>query len=208
MNKRHIILLGAPGAGKGTQAARIHERYGIPHISTGDIFRANIKAGTPIGLTAKSYIDRGALVPDEVTVEIVRGRLSLDDCKNGWLLDGFPRTLAQAEALGKIASVDCVLNLDIALDRLTARLTGRRGCPKCGAIYHISTHNGAACALCGETLIQRADDNETTVSDRLATYTAQTLPLIDYYAQKGVLVTVNGDLTPDKTFGLIQGILG
>ncbi|MDR3319091.1 MAG: adenylate kinase [Clostridiales bacterium] len=205
---KRIVLLGAPGAGKGTQAAKISAEYKLPHISTGDIFRKNIKEGTPIGLKAKGYIDKGALVPDEVTIEIVRARLRETDCKNGWLLDGFPRTAAQAEALSKITAVDFVIDIDIALSKLMARLTGRRGCSACGEIYHISSHAGDACAKCGGTLIQRADATEATVSKRLETYTAQTLPLIEYYRNAGLLRSVDGDRKVDEVFGAIVEVIG
>lgn len=188
----NLILLGAPGAGKGTQAVRIAEKYGIPHISTGDIFRKNIKEQTPIGVTAKSYIDKGQLVPDEVTVEIVRLRLMEDDAKNGYLLDGFPRNLAQAEALDKIANIDTVINIDVDLGALSDRLTGRRVCSKCGESYHVSTKKGEDCDKCGGKLMHRDDDKPETVANRLNVYTASTAPLIDYYEKQGKLVTVNG----------------
>ena len=188
----NLILLGAPGAGKGTQAVRIAEKYGIPHISTGDIFRKNIKEQTPIGVTAKSYIDKGQLVPDEVTVEIVRLRLLEDDAKNGYLLDGFPRTLAQAEALDKIANIDTVINIDVDLDALSDRLTGRRVCSKCGESYHVSTKKDEDCDKCGGKLMHRDDDKPETVANRLKVYTASTAPLIDYYSKQGKLVSVNG----------------
>ena len=188
----NLILLGAPGAGKGTQAVRIAEKYGIPHISTGDIFMKNIKEQTPIGVTAKSYIDKGQLVPDEVTVEIVRRRLMEDDAKNGYLLDGFPRNLAQAEALDKIANIDTVINIDVDLDALSDRLTGRRVCSKCGESYHVSTKKDEDCDKCGGKLMHRDDDKPETVANRLNVYTASTAPLIDYYEKQGKLVTVNG----------------
>ena len=190
----NIILLGAPGAGKGTQAVRLAERYSIPHISTGDIFRSNIKEQTPIGIVAKSYIDKGQLVPDEVTIQIVKERLEKDDCKNGYLLDGFPRTVLQAEALDTFSKVEAVVNVDVPLGKLLKRITGRRVCAKCGESYHVDYLEGkTTCAKCGAELIQRADDNETTVSARLEVYEKQTAPLIEYYAQKGVLKTVDGD---------------
>ena len=188
----NLILLGAPGAGKGTHSVRIAEKYGIPHISTGDIFRKNIKEQTPIGVTAKSYIDKGQLVPDEVTVEIVRLRLMEDDAKNGYLLDGFPRNLAQAEALDKIANIDTVINIDVDLGALSDRLTGRRVCSKCGESYHVSTKKDEDCDKCGGKLMHRDDDKPETVANRLNVYTASTAPLIDYYEKQGKLVTVNG----------------
>ena len=187
---KNIILLGAPGAGKGTQAVAIAETFKIPHISTGDIFRKNIKEGTPIGLKAKSYIDAGKLVPDEVVIAIVEGRIKEDDCKNGYLLDGFPRTLDQAAALDKVTDVTAVVNLDIDLNLLMKRLTGRRVCKACGASTHIDFMKGDACA-CGDNWIQRDDDKEETVKSRLGVYTAQTQPLIAYYGKQNKLLTVD-----------------
>lgn len=203
----NLILLGAPGAGKGTQAVRIAEKYGIPHISTGDIFRKNIKEQTPIGVTAKSYIDKGQLVPDEVTVEIVRLRLLEDDAKNGYLLDGFPRTLAQAEALDKIANIDTVINIDVDLDALSDRLTGRRVCSKCGESYHVSTKKDEDCDKCGGKLMHRDDDKPETVANRLKVYTASTAPLIDYYSKQGKLVSVNGMNKIEEVFNEITEAL-
>lgn len=203
----NLILLGAPGAGKGTQAVRIAEKYGIPHISTGDIFRKNIKEKTPIGVTAKSYIDKGQLVPDEVTVEIVRLRLLEDDAKNGYLLDGFPRTLAQAEALDKIANIDTVINIDVDLDALSDRLTGRRVCSKCGESYHVSTKKDEDCDKCGGKLMHRDDDKPETVANRLKVYTASTAPLIDYYSKQGKLVSVNGMNKIEEVFDEITEAL-
>ncbi len=188
----NLILLGAPGAGKGTQAVRIAEKYSIPHISTGDIFRKNIKEQTPIGVIAKSYIDRGELVPDEVTVEIVRLRLAEDDCKNGYLLDGFPRNVAQAEALDGFAEVDTVVNIAVDLDALSERLCGRRVCGKCGESYHVSTKADDVCDKCGGGLVHRDDDKPDTVNSRLKVYEKSTAPLVAYYEGKGKLVTVNG----------------
>ena len=193
----NLILLGAPGAGKGTQATKIADRYGIVHISTGDIFRANIKNGTPIGLLAKSYTDKGELVPDEVTCEIVKDRLTWDDCKKGYLLDGFPRNLFQAEYLDKIAKIDAVVNINIDFALLEDRLCGRRVCKECGESYHISTLNGATtCSRCGGELYQRKDDNPETVKSRLDVYTAQTQPLIDYYTKKGIILNFTGTEAP------------
>lgn len=203
----NLILLGAPGAGKGTQAVRIAKKYGIPHISTGDIFRKNIKEQTPIGVTAKSYIDKGQLVPDEVTVEIVRLRLLEDDAKNGYLLDGFPRTLAQAEALDKIANIDTVINIDVDLDALSDRLTGRRVCSKCGESYHVSTKKDEDCDKCGGKLMHRDDDKPETVANRLKVYTASTAPLIDYYSKQGKLVSVNGMNKIEEVFDEITEAL-
>ena len=205
----NVILLGAPGAGKGTQAVRLAEKYNIPHISTGDIFRSNIKGQTPIGIVAKSYIDKGQLVPDEVTIQIVKERLEKEDCKNGYLLDGFPRTVFQAEALDTFSKVEAVVNVDVPLNKLLKRITGRRVCAKCGESYHVDYLNGKTdCAKCGAELIQRADDNEVTVASRLEVYEKQTAPLIEYYAQKGVLLTVDGDGDIEKVFNSICEKLG
>ena len=205
----NVILLGAPGAGKGTQAVRLAEKYAIPHISTGDIFRSNIKGQTPIGMVAKSYIDKGQLVPDEVTIQIVKERLEKEDCKNGYLLDGFPRTVLQAEALDTFSKVEAVVNVDVPLGKLLKRITGRRVCAKCGESYHVDYLEGKTiCAKCGAELIQRADDNETTVQARLEVYEKQTAPLIEYYAQKGVLITVDGDGDIEKVFNSICEKLG
>ena len=204
----NIILLGAPGAGKGTQASYLVNKYALPHISTGDIFRKNIKEQTEIGLIAKGFIDKGQLVPDEVTVKIVELRLAEDDCKQGFLLDGFPRTVNQAEALAKITDIDYVVNIDIPFERLLHRLTGRRVCPKCGASYHVDFLNGKTTCPCGEELIQRADDTEATVSKRINVYTEQTEPLINYYQEKGKLITVNGDQAVEAVFEEIASKLG
>jgi len=204
----NVILLGAPGAGKGTQATKISERYGMPHISTGDIFRENIKNQTEIGMLAKSYIDKGQLVPDSVTCKIVQDRLSREDCEKGYLLDGFPRNLEQAEALDKFTQIDVVLNIDIDLSLLMDRLCGRRVCRECGESYHISTLGGAVkCARCGGELYQRKDDNPETVGSRLAVYNGQTAPLIDYYTKKGVLKNIPGAAPVDEVFESIKKIL-
>ena len=195
----NLILLGAPGAGKGTQATKISDRYGLVHISTGDIFRANIKNGTKIGLLAKSYIDKGELVPDEVTCDIVRDRLTWDDVKNsnGYLLDGFPRNLFQAEELDKFAKLDGVVNINIDFSLLMDRLCGRRVCKECGESSPVSTLNGATtCSRCGGELYQRKDDNPETVKSRLDVYTAQTQPLIDYYTKKGIILNFTGTEAP------------
>lgn len=189
-----IVLLGAPGAGKGTQADGISKRFNIVHISTGDIFRKNIKEQTEIGKVAKSYIDKGDLVPDEVTCEIVRLRLAEDDCKNGYLLDGFPRNLFQAEKLSEIDNIDYCINLDVPQEKLIARLTGRRVCSQCGKSFHVDFLNGkTVCDECNSNLIQRSDDHISQVTERMQVYVAQTKPLIDYYAKKGVLVNINAD---------------
>ena len=197
----NIILLGAPGAGKGTQASKIAATYKVPHISTGDIFRENIKNQTPIGVLAKSFIDKGQLVPDEVTCKIVEDRISKEDCKNGYMLDGFPRTIAQAEALDKIATIDLVINIDVDHSLLLDRLCGRRVCKDCGESYHISRLDGKTdCAKCGGELYQRKDDNPETVQSRLTVYNAQTAPLIEYYTKKGILFNVVGNTTPEDVF--------
>ena len=204
----NVILLGAPGAGKGTQATRLAEKYAIPHISTGDIFRENIKKQTPIGVVAKSYIDKGQLVPDEVTVEIVKQRLAQDDCKNGYLLDGFPRNTFQAEELDKFSTVEKVVDIDVDLTKLLKRITGRRVCV-CGESFHVDFLNGkTTCDKCGCELYQRADDNEETVKNRLSVYQNQTAPLIDYYKKAGKLVLINGDQSIDKVFEDITKMLG
>ena len=200
----NIILLGAPGAGKGTQATRISEKFGLPHISTGDIFRDNIKRQTKIGLLAKSYTDKGQLVPDEVTCEIVKDRLQNADCKNGYLLDGFPRNLFQAEELDKFSKVDAVINIDIDLSLLMDRLCGRRVCKECGESYHVNFLNGrTTCEKCGGELYQRKDDNEETVGNRLNVYSEQTAPLIKFYTEKGVLRNVNGVGSIEEVFARI-----
>ncbi len=197
----NIILLGAPGAGKGTQASKISEGFALPHISTGDIFRENIKNETPIGLLAKSFIDKGQLVPDEVTCKIVEDRIERPDCKEGFMLDGFPRTIAQAEALDSIAKVDLVINIDVDFSLLLDRLCGRRVCKNCGESYHVSKLNGETkCARCGGDLYQRKDDNPETVQSRLDVYKTQTAPLISYYEGKGLLFNVEGSSTPDAVF--------
>ena len=201
----NIILLGAPGAGKGTQASLIEERYGFVHISTGDIFRANIKGGTPIGKVAKSYIDAGKLVPDEVTCDIVKDRLGAADVnEKGFMLDGFPRNIFQAEELDKFAHIDLCINIDVDLDLLTDRICGRRVCV-CGESYHVSTLNGATtCKKCGKPLYQREDDNPETVKLRLNTYFEQTQPLIEYYGKQGKLFTVtSGALPPSAVFAQV-----
>lgn len=205
----NIVLLGAPGAGKGTQASLIESQFNLVHVSTGDIFRANIKGGTPIGKLAKSYIDAGKLVPDEVTCEIVKGRLAEDDVKSGFMLDGFPRNIFQAEQLDKFANVDLCINIDVDVALLMDRICGRRMC-HCGASYHVSTLNGATtCAKCGQPLYVRDDDNPATVQSRLDTYFSETAPLIDYYKKQGKLFTVeSGKLSPDEVFAIIAEELG
>ena len=193
----NLILLGAPGAGKGTQATKIAERYGLVHISTGDIFRANLKNGTKIGLLAKSYMDRGELVPDEVTVDIVKDRLTWEDAQHGYLLDGFPRNLYQASELDKFAKIDGVVNINIDFALLMDRLCGRRVCRECSESYHVSMLNGkTTCERCGGELYQRKDDNPETVKSRLDVYTEQTAPLIDYYTKKGLILNFTGSEAP------------
>ena len=201
----NIILLSAPGAGKGTQASKITERYQVPHISTGDIFRENMKSETPIGIIAKHYIDQGHLVPDDVTCEIVEARLAESDCKNGFMLDGFPRTIVQAEELDRISNIDLVINIDVDFSLLLDRLCGRRVCKDCGESYHISRLNGKTdCARCGGALYQREDDNPETVQSRLNVYHTQTAPLIDYYKKKGLLFNAPGSGTPDEVFEAVS----
>lgn len=205
----NVIFLGPPGAGKGTQAVRVCERLGIPQISTGDILRRAIKNQTATGLAAKSYIDKGELVPDSVVIDIVRERLASEDCRNGYLLDGFPRTVPQAEALAGFADIDAVIDIEVSDEKLTERLSGRRVCLACGGTYHVSTLNGATtCAKCGEKLIQREDDRAETVLSRLAVYHAQTAPLIDFYAQRGLLKAVDGAQPMDECYGAIMSALG
>ena len=203
---KKIILLGAPGAGKGSQAAKISEKYNIPHISTGDIFRKNIKEQTPLGNLAKSYIDKGQLVPDDVIIGLVESRLKESDCANGYILDGFPRTIPQAEALDKVADVNVVINLDVPFDIMTERLTGRRVCI-CGATYHVSSYPGDTCDRCGKKLIVRDDDKPETVKERLQVYLRQTEPLIDYYRNKGLVRDVKGRDTVEQTFADVVEVL-
>ena len=187
-----MILLGPPGAGKGTQAKGIAARYGIAHISTGDMLRSEVREGTPLGREAQAYMNNGQLVPDEVIIGMVKNRIAAPDCRNGFLFDGFPRTIAQAEALEKITEIDRVVDIEVPDGRLIDRISGRRMCPLCGATYHVSTYKDDKCS-CGGTLYQRDDDKEETVAVRLTEYHKKTAPLIDFYAQKGKLVTVNGD---------------
>ena len=205
----NIIFLGPPGAGKGTQAQRICDALKIPQISTGDILRRAMKEGTETGLKARAFIDAGQLVPDDVIIDIVKERLGMDDCKGGYILDGFPRTVPQAEALDTFASIDSVIELDVANQVLVDRLSGRRVCLKCGATYHVSMLNGkTTCDKCGEELIQRNDDKAETVLSRLEVYHAQTAPLINYYGQKGLLKTIPGDQGIDGIFTAIMNALG
>ena len=210
-----LLITGRPGAGKGTQAVNIKEYYNIPHISTGDMFRAAMKAGTKMGLLAKSYMEKGQLVPDEVTIGIVEDRLSEADCKDGFLLDGFPRNLAQAEALDKFLTkngikLDAVLDVNVAQSVLVRRMVGRRVCKNCGATYHVEFNKplkDGICDNCGSNLIQRPDDTEATAVNRLAVYDEQTAPLLDYYKKQGILKTVDGDQPFDKVFEDIKAVL-
>ena len=210
-----VIMLGAPGAGKGTQAKKLAAAYSIPHISTGDIFRANIKEGTELGKKAKAYMDAGQLVPDELVCDLVVDRIQQDDCKNGYLLDGFPRTIPQAEALDAAVEklgekIDYAVNIDVPDDNIINRMSGRRACVGCGATYHIVFNPPKVedvCDVCGKSLILRDDDKPETVKTRLDVYHAQTQPLIDYYAGRGVLVTVDGTQNMDKVFAAIKDIL-
>lgn len=193
-----LILLGAPGAGKGTQATRLADTFHIPHISTGDIFRANLKEQTPLGLKAKEYMDQGLLVPDELTVDLVMDRLKQSDCENGYILDGFPRTLVQAAALDAKVEIDAAVNVEVPDEKIVKRMAGRRVCPKCGEPYHteykIPKEEGI-CDRCGSSLIIRQDDEAETVKKRLTVYHDQTAPLIDHYQAGGKLITVDGTQT-------------
>lgn len=211
-----IIMLGAPGAGKGTQAKRIAEAYGIPHISTGDIFRANIKEGTELGKKAKTYMDQGLLVPDELVVDLVVDRVGKDDAEKGYVLDGFPRTIPQAEALdGALAklneNVDFAIDVDVPDENIVNRMGGRRACVSCGATYHLEyapTKKEGICDSCGSELILRDDDKPETVKKRLDVYHEQTQPLIDYYTKKGILKRVDGTKNMEDVFSDIKAILG
>ena len=211
-----IIMLGAPGAGKGTQAKKIAEKYGIPHISTGDIFRANIKGGTELGMKAKSYMDQGQLVPDDVTIGMLLDRISEADCANGYVLDGFPRTIPQAESLTKALSdrgekMDYAIDVDVPDEAIVIRMAGRRGCLKCGATYHIvynAPKTEGVCDVCGEKLVLRDDDKPETVQKRLTVYHDQTQPLIEYYKEAGILATVDGTKDLNKVFEDIVNVLG
>jgi len=211
----NIVLMGLPGAGKGTQAEKIVEKYAIPHISTGDMFRAAIKDGTELGLKAKSFMDEGKLVPDEVTIGIVRERLSQDDCGKGFLLDGFPRTVPQAEALDQILAelnrpVEHTININVEKDELIARLSGRRICKSCGASYHLIFNPPAEEGKCdkdGGELYTRADDNPETVANRLEVNMNQAQPLLDFYQAKGVLTNVDGQQNIDKVFADLDALL-
>ena len=211
-----IIMLGAPGAGKGTQAKKIADKYSIPHISTGDIFRANIKEGTELGQKAKGYMDQGLLVPDELVVDLVVDRVKKEDCKNGYVLDGFPRTIPQAESLDAALAelnekIDYALNIDVPDDNIINRMSGRRACVGCGATYHVVNmppKKEGICDHCGEKLVLREDDKPETVKKRLQVYHDQTKPLIEYYDKKGSLLTVDGTLDINVVFEKITEVLG
>ena len=211
-----IIMLGAPGAGKGTQAKMIADKYGVPHVSTGDIFRANIKNGTELGMEAKKYMDQGLLVPDELTVKILLDRVSQPDCKNGYVLDGFPRTIPQAEVLDKALaelgeSIDYAIDVDVPDENIVKRMSGSRACVSCGATYHVvhvPPKKEGICDRCGSELILRDDDKPETVKNRLDVYHKQTQPLIDFYTKKGVLKTVDGTVDMQDVFKAIVAILG
>jgi len=210
-----ILFLGAPGAGKGTQASIIAGRLRIPHISTGDIFREAVSKGTELGKKAKEYMDRGELVPDEIVIGIVKERIAAEDCNNGFVLDGFPRTVAQAEALDQVLTemgkkIDFVLNVVVSEEEVVRRLTGRRTCKNCGAVYHVVFNppkKDGVCDVCGGELYQRDDDREETVRNRLKVYFEKTAPLIDYYQKKGVLVDINGEQPVEKVTEEIEKVI-
>lgn len=211
-----LILLGAPGSGKGTQATMLHEKLKVPHISTGDIFRSNIKNGTELGKLAKSYIDKGLLVPDSVTIDIVKDRLKQDDCSNGFILDGFPRTIPQAESLQEVLKemeieLDAALNIHVADESIIERMSGRRVCLSCGMSYHLIFNppkKDGICDGCGADIVQREDDKEETVKSRLDVYHEQTEPLIDFYSKLGKLVTVEGQEKVESTSQHVLEALG
>lgn len=211
-----LVMLGAPGAGKGTQAIKIADKYNIPHISTGDIFRANIKGGTELGMKAKSYMDKGELVPDDVTIGMLLDRISAADCNNGYVLDGFPRTIPQAESLTKALAdrnekIDYALDINVPDENIVKRMSGRRACPKCGSTYHVvyaAPKIANICDKCGTELVIRADDKPETVMERLNVYHKQTEPLISYYKNEGILREIDGTQELEKVFQDIISILG
>ena len=210
-----IIMLGAPGAGKGTQAKMIAEKYAVPHVSTGDIFRANIKNGTELGMEAKKYMDQGLLVPDELTVKILLDRVAQEDCQNGYVLDGFPRTIPQAEVLDRALyeigdKIDYAINVDVPDENIIRRMGGRRACLSCGATFHVEhipPKQEGICDTCGKELVLRDDDKPETVKNRLEVYHKQTQPLIDFYQEKGILRTVDGTVDMKDVFAAITAIL-
>lgn len=203
-----IVLLGAPGSGKGTHAQQLTKEFNIPQISTGDIFRKNLKEETPLGKQIKDIMAKGLLVPDEIVVAIVKDRLKEDDCKNGYILDGFPRSIAQAEALDGFDQIDYVVNIDVNKEEIVNRLAGRRFCPACNGTFHVSGLNGSnVCPNCGEQLIIREDDKEETVRERLRVYDTTTAPLVDYYAKSGKMVTVNGNGAVDEVYQRVLSVL-
>lgn len=203
-----IILLGAPGSGKGTMAQKLTSELNVPQISTGDIFRKNLKEETPLGLLVKDIMARGELVPDEITIQIVKNRLAESDCEHGYILDGFPRSIVQAQALDAFQKIDCAVNIDVDEEAIVKRLSGRRFCPDCNGTFHVSAlDNDAVCPACGGKLIIRADDSEETVRERLRVYYKSTFPLIDYYGKKGNLLTVDGNGTVDEVYDRILAVL-
>ncbi len=208
-----LVFLGPPGAGKGTQAAKLKEKYGIVHISTGDILRENVKNMTELGKKAKEYMDAGKLVSDDLIIEMIKRRINADDCKNGYILDGFPRTIAQAEALERMLGEDSkslkVIYFDVSDDLILERLTGRRVCKDCGAVYHVAYNppKNDRCDECGGELYQRSDDTEEVVKNRLSVYKEQTAPLVEYYSKKGLLYKIDASKQPDDVFNQIEAIL-
>ncbi|HOR13591.1 MAG TPA: adenylate kinase [Clostridia bacterium] len=201
-----LVLLGPPGAGKGTQAALMCRRLGLLHISTGDMLRQELQAKTELGLKAHAYIEKGELVPDSIILDMVRAKLEEPECENGYILDGFPRTLVQADALAQFVELDAVIYLEVPFEIIIKRISGRRRCPKCGVIYHTSHYEKSTCS-CGGVLYQREDDKLETVKNRLAVYEAETRPLIAYYSQKGLLRTVDGEGTPEEVDARIAALL-
>jgi adenylate kinase len=210
-----LILMGPPGCGKGTQGKRLEEHYKIPELATGDMLRSAVKNKTPVGVKAKGFMDRGALVPDEVIIGVMRERMGAEDCKNGFILDGFPRTVVQAEALNALLKdlkkkITAAVNLDVADDEVVKRLSGRRSCPSCGATYHITfspPKKEGRCDKCGAELVQRSDDREDTIRSRLSVYRAQTAPLIDFYDRMGLLKNVDGTGTIDRIFKTVRSLI-
>ncbi|MBD3310506.1 adenylate kinase [Candidatus Woesearchaeota archaeon] len=206
-----IILLGAPGVGKGTIAKELVIKYGIPQVSTGDLFRENIQKGTDLGKKAKAYMEKGELVPDDVTVSMLRERISRQDCRKGFILDGFPRTIPQAEALEELTAIDNVINLECPDEIIVMRLSNRRTCSKCGAIYNLVTippKEPGKCDKCGGKLVQREDDKEEAIRNRLEVYRKQTSPLVEYYDRKGLLVSIDAARNPDEILVEVVGELG